>query len=349
MNRYIFKKVLIIGPSLKTKGGISSVINCHKSTTLWDDWGCLFLPSYHDKNNFYKILYFLKAFFYFFYVIKDFDIVHIHFSQSTSVFRKSIFFIFSKLFKKKIIVHYHGNNTFKNQYNLSYNIYKIFFTNSDAISVISEYWKKLITNRFSLNHTTVTVIHNPVNFCVENSTYKENIILFAGSIIEAKGYRDLIFAFKIISNTYTDWFLYFAGDGEINDAKKLVNQLGLDKKIKFLGWIEGNVKHNIFHKTKIFCLPSYAEGFPMAILDAFSYKIPVVASNLKCYEDTLFNFRNLLFFNVGDIEKLAHCLKLLIDYPNLSNAFISNNETLIKNQFNLSIIITKLDKLYSSI
>jgi glycosyltransferase involved in cell wall biosynthesis len=349
MNKSNFKKVLIIGPSLDTKGGISSVIINHKSTKLWDDWGCLFLPSYHDKNNLYKIFYFFKSFFYFLYVINDFNIIHIHFSQPTSAFRKSLFFIIGKLYKKIIIVHYHGNNTFKKTHNISYCIYKILFKYADSIIVISDYWKNLITNTFSLIHSKVIIIYNPVKFVPDNTTYKENIILFAGSIIESKGYRDLIFAFKLISNIHKDWYLYFAGDGKINDAKKLVNQLGLDNKIKFLGWIEGKVKHDYFQKAKIFCLPSYAEGFPMAILDAFSYNIPVIASNLKCYEETLLDYRNLLFFNVGNYEDLADCLKLLIIDTNLSNSIIANNKILIKNKFNLSIVIKELDKLYTSL
>lgn len=77
----------------------------------------------------------------------------------------------------------------------------------------------------------------------------------------------------------------------------------------FLGWVSGEAKDNAFKEAMIFCLPSYAEGFPMSVLDAWSYGLPVITTPVGGIPDVAQDGVNMLLFNPGDIDMLAKQMK----------------------------------------
>ena len=119
-----------------------------------------------------------------------------------------------------------------------------------------------------------------------------------------------------------DAFLLLKGGGRIPDSKRLVlagdtdfeddYSLFLKKKasengIVLTGLIKGRKLHSLLTNASCFCLPSSHEGLPIALLEAMSYEIPVVASDIPA------NFEIGLdeshYFPCGNIEKLADRLE----------------------------------------
>ena len=48
-------KLIVLGPSNNTRGGITSVIKAHQSTETWRKWNCIWIETYIDRNSFQKI------------------------------------------------------------------------------------------------------------------------------------------------------------------------------------------------------------------------------------------------------------------------------------------------------
>lgn len=339
------KSVLVLGPSKKTRGGITSVINAYKSSDVWDRWHCFWIETYSDENSFFKVIYFLKGFFVYALNLRKAKIVHVHFSGKVSLMRKSVFIFFAKLFSIPIISHLHAfsvKNTIQGKHKW---LYEKIFRSSDVVIVLSDYWKKEIKATFD-NLNNVRVIHNPCMIVDNNIINKHNIILYAGTLNSRKGYADLIYAFSKISSLFPDWKIIFAGNGEIANAKELSKRLGISRQVIFPGWVNGDEKSNIFKKADIFCLPSYAEGFPMAILDAWSYKLPVITTPVGGLKDILKNGINSLVFEPGDKEQLTENIKRLIIDKKLREDLSIESEKLSKNEFSLSKIIFEIDKVY---
>ena len=114
--------ILQIGPSLKDKGGMVTVMEQIVSSKLKEKYNIIHIPTYIVGDK-YKL--FIKAIFKFiFYKIKyNVELVHIHTASNGSFFRKSIFVRLCKITKTKIILHAHGagfkefyNNTTKKSY-----------------------------------------------------------------------------------------------------------------------------------------------------------------------------------------------------------------------------------------
>ena len=91
-----------------------------------------------------------------------------------------------------------------------------------------------------------------------------------------KGIEDLIFAVKECSKYSSSFTLTIAGWGDssyINYLKKIIDTLNCSSFIIFVGPIYGSDKDFLLRNSHCFILPSFSEGLPMSVLDAWSYGI----------------------------------------------------------------------------
>ena len=343
------QKVLVVAPSRKTRGGITAVVKAYSQTQLWTDWNCYWIETHIDKGPLFKLLYFARSFLIYVVKLPAYQIVHIHFSEPVSAIRKSFFFLFARLFGKKIIVHFHSfspETTIKSKYRW---LYKMLFTKANKAVVLSEYWKREVKNEFA-GLTDPLIIYNPSihtpGLFQRNEALKTNYILFAGTLNDRKGFKDLIKGFSLIASQYPDWKLVFAGNGEIDAGRVLAKELKIESQVEFAGWVSGEKKDDLFNNATIFCLPSYAEGFPMAILDAMSYSIPVVATPVGGVTDVFQDNYHLLIFPPGNIQELSNKLKILINDSALRKDLVAHSSLVIKEKFELSRVVAKINDLY---
>lgn len=340
-------KILIVGTSHKTRGGITAVIEAHKKGPQWDKYQCRWIETHIDRGFLYKLSYLIKSLIIYVAVIPFYDIVHIHTSEAPSAARKCIFFFIARLWRKKIIIHFHIPHGIKDRYKP---IYKYLFSNADRIVLLSQYWKDQVINDFQIPKEKAIVIYNPCTATISSLSYtKENHILYAGTLNSRKGYADMIEAFARIATKYPEWKIVFAGNGEIEKGKMLARQYKIEEQCIFLGWINGMQKDKSFKEAKIFCLPSYGEGFPMAVLDAWSYGLPVITTPVGGIPNIAIDRTNMLLFNPGDIQTLANNMEELIKNLSLYNSIEEESKKLALTTFNIETINKNIDLLYNTI
>ncbi len=324
------KKVLVVAPSRKTRGGITAVVQAYTQTKLWNEWNCYWIETHIDRGHLHKLGYFLGSFFAYLVKLPSYRIVHIHFSEPVSAIRKAFFFLPAWLFRKKIIVHFHSfspDTTIKSKYK---RLYRFLFTRAHRAVVLSQFWADAVKIELGEKINPV-IIYNPSIHVPDQTKVKlsrtSGYVLFAGTLNERKGFRDLIKAFALIAGQYPEWKLIFAGNGEIESGRSLSKELDIEKQVDFLGWISGSRKEEIFTNASIFCLPSYAEGFPMAILDAMSYSLAVVSTPVGGITDVFADGVHLFIFSPGDIHALKDKLKTLIDDTGIRDNLVKNGKS----------------------
>jgi len=104
-------------------------------------------------------------------------------------------------------------------------------------------------------------------------------VLFIGRIHPIKGLAQLVVAFARVHQHYPEALLVIAGPdekGHRREIEALVQQHGLSNHVLFTGSVLGKEKVGLLQNADIFVLPSYSEGFPLAVLEALACKLPIV-------------------------------------------------------------------------
>lgn len=342
-------RVLVVATSRKTRGGITAVIKAHEKGGQWNEYRCYWVQTHRDGPAWRKMWYFMSGLVEFFLLLPFCDIVHIHTSNSTSAKRKCYFVRVARLFKKRIIIHFHAFDTESSITGPYSYRYEYLFKQADKVIVLSEWWKERVQEVVRLPEDRIQILYNPCPETGREIIEKENEFLYAGTVNARKGYADLIRAFAKIAAKYPDWKVVIAGNGEIEQGRYLAEQLGLSERVVFLGWVSGNKKDQAFRKAEVFCLPSYAEGFPMAVLDAWAYGLPVITTPVGGIPDVARDGENMLLFDPGNIHLLAKQMERLIKDVDLRAKISAASRDFANNKFNIRVINVQLGKLYAEL
>lgn len=349
--------VLMVGNSKSVKGGITTVITQFLNHKWNKNIKMKFIPTYIEKNNICKILFFLIAsiriiMYFIFQNKKDKNIVHIHMSYKGSFTRALFISRISKIFKNKVIVHLHGSE-FEKWYNLCENSKKKkirgFLKECDSFIVLGEEWKKKIKKIEP--DTNIKIVKNSINIPKEVSKYNLPFsFLFVGVLIKRKGVNDLIDAVNQMykNNEIKNVKFVIVGSGE--EEKKLIEIIeknGLNDFFEFKGWVENSQISTIFKKSNAFILPSYNEGLPMAILEAISYGLPIISTEVGDISSAVMHEKNGFLYKPGDIDSLKKYIKTMLCMNNEEWNIMSDfSRKKAIEEFSIESYFMKIEKLY---
>ncbi len=343
-------RVLAIGPGRAVRGGITTVLSTYEKSDIWEKYHCEWLETYDDTSNWNKIRAALRALLLAPTMMSRKDIIHIHASYNTSFYRKTIFVLLAKVLRKKVIVHLHAPTPEPFSRRPLSLVSRIVLNWVDSVVALSDMWAKEI--RKIAPDAKIAVIPNPCsvpNTKTENRDKTEPIILFAGKLEDRKGFCDLIKAMPIILSKVPNAKLLFAGNGDINRGKDLARKLGVDSTVKFLGWLKEPQKVEVFAQASVFCLPSYAEGVPMAMLEAMAYKLPVVVTPVGGIPDIISNKYNGIFVTPGKEKEIAQAIIDILTNHELKMGLAENAYQTVRQSFCPDIICKQVSRLYEQL
>src|SRR5262249_1385971 len=136
-------------------------------------------------------------------------------------------------------------------------------------------------------------------------------ITFLGKVGPNKGTRQLIEALATLADR-SDWTAMICGNGAVDAGRGLANRLGIADRTIFPGWLDAKATADQLRRTDVFVLPSFSEGLPMAILEAFAWGIAVVATPVGSIPEVIEHERNGLIVPVGDVQALAQAIRRLV-------------------------------------
>ncbi len=356
MNKQGLKlNIVMVGPDLNVRGGISFVVKEYLSSGLEEMVDLHFIPSHRDGGNFYKIWIFIKAFFTFIFHLLKFPsaIVHLHVSQDGSFVRKLVLFIIAKFLGKKVIVHLHGGNfeEFMNKSSVHQFFTGLMFNEADRVLALSDRWVSLLS-KFA-QKAKFTTLYNPIksrSVAIDQGGNFTRVICL-GRLGRLKGTRDLMEC--IIENK--EYFIKnnvhftLAGDGEIESVREQVKENGLDKIVDVPGWILKQEKDRLLQISHVMILPSYVEQMPMSLLEGMAYGYPIISTNISGIPEMVEHNQNGFLLNPGDIKCMMAALVQLIEDRVLRERFGQRSIAIVKEKFESRLIIGKLINIYNTV
>lgn len=342
------KNVMMVGSAERSNGGVSTVLKLLKTSFLWNKYNCYWLGTQIQGNKFIKLFYAIKAYIVVFFIIWKYKIIHFHTVPDISLIVQLPVFLLAILWRKKIILHLHVGNQIKDFKDSK--LFHFCIKKSDKVLLLSQSWTSQFKQLFPSLNVSVDFLYNPC-LSVESLDYSmhKNTIIFAAHLNSNKAYDVLLKGFEIINKKYPEWGLIIMGDGEVDKAKKLAVDLDISQRVTFTGYIEGKEKEKIFKEAGIYCMCSYKEGFPMVVLEAWSYGVPVITTPVGGLPEVLEEQKNSLAFNFGNYIELSQKLDFLISNYQLRTEMSSYSKEYVTKNFSLNIISEKLDSIYKSI
>ena len=337
-------KVLIIGPGPTVRGGITTVIDAYRHSFLWSKYSCSWLSSYEDTSVLAKITSAVRALACAPVLMWNKDIIHIHGSLRTSTLRKSLFVLIAHCLRKRIIYHVHTSILD----HLSGHFFKRILSLSDVVVALSP---GLATRlRPFCGQTPVVSIPNPV-LLPEVTLYQSHSgrILFVGRLEPGKGYLDLLRALARVFAEMPGASAVFAGHGDIRAAAQIAAELEISDKVHFTGWLSHDSMRAEYRRASVFCLPSYSEGLPMAVLEAMSHSLPVVVTPVGGVPDLIHPGVNGLLVKAGDVVAMASAIVGLLQDSELRTSLGKAARLTVERFYRSDRVCGRLSELYASL
>lgn len=146
------------------------------------------------------------------------------------------------------------------------------------------------------------------------------IITFIGRIVKDKGIDDLVTAFSELSKKHNNLKLLIIGsyDDNLNlihkDTKNHIENSNKITRINF----QNDIRRYL-EVSNLFVLPSHREGFPNVLLEAGSFEIPLVASNINGCNELIENGENGLLFEKKDVQELTKSIDIFLNNNDFYN------------------------------
>ena len=146
------------------------------------------------------------------------------------------------------------------------------------------------------------------------------IILSVGKFIPLKGQDVLIRAFAPLAREHPDLQLVLVGaaGNALVALQQLCAQEGLKERVHFFVDVPHSQVAGFFQQAQIFCLPSRQEAFPLVLLEAGAFALPVIASNVGGIGELIENEVSGLLVPAQDADALTQGLRKLLDAPSLA-------------------------------
>lgn len=196
---------------------------------------------------------------------------------------------------------------------------------ADHVIVISEVIKNLIAKRCGRTEN-VHLIYNGVpepEICHEPDYFKElgieegKYILGMCRFVPEKHLHDLVDAYvrlKEEKRIPEDVRLVLAGDTDFeDDYSRGLKQKARENGVVLTGFIRGKKLHSLLTNAACYSLPSSHEGLPIALLEAMSYRLPVITSSIPANLEVGLDAN--CYHKVGDVDTLASKIESIVNQP----------------------------------
>jgi glycosyltransferase involved in cell wall biosynthesis len=141
-----------------------------------------------------------------------------------------------------------------------------------------------------------------------------------------------------------------AGDGpERRRLERLAGRLGLGERVEFLGEAPHEEIPRILQGFDIFAMPSLAEGFGVAALEAAAMELPVVGSRVHGIPDVVADGESGLLVPPRDVAALAEAIGRLVDDGGLRTRLGRGGRALVESRYRWQDNAAQMERLYRAL
>ena len=340
------KRIVMIGSSRATHGGISTMVNVYFASGLFERWDAEYLETHRDGSKLAKAWQAAKSWLAFMWRLATGSValLHVHIASDASFWRKSLFILPAHALGVPYLLHHHGGD-FPRFYSERcgprvQRFLRFLYREAQAVIALSDEWRAAIAS--VIPEARTVVVPNPVEIPPGAASLEGERVLYLGVLKEAKGVYELLEAWKQVSSRHPHARLTLAGSGELDRVRSLAGD-----SVETPGWTSGEAKAALLDSASVFVLPSHFEALPMAVLEAMAAGLPVVATRVGGIPDAVVDGREGLLFEPRDTAALAAAIEGLLADPARRAAMGAAARRRAQETFSAEAIVPRIESIWA--
>jgi len=176
----------------------------------------------------------------------------------------------------------------------------------------------------------------------------KRVVLFMGCIHSKKGLFPLCRAWNSVSQRFPDAHLVIAGpdsEGALVELKGIIAGQGAQSSVTFTGSLTGDLKWSAYAAADLFILPSFSEGFSVAVLEALGTRTPVIITE-ACYFPEVISAKAGWLTKTDDAAIAASLIEALNVPPKVLTVMGETGADLVARRYSWSGVASKFSDLY---
>ncbi|MDN4036607.1 glycosyltransferase family 4 protein [Massilia sp. YIM B02443] len=360
-------RVLMVGTALDGRGGVAAAIGVLRAAGLFEREGVAYVATHAGGARRAKLASAGRGLWRAARLClrpgagRRPAIVHVHAASHASFVRKSLVLLLGRLAGAHTIFHLHGGGFRRFAQDEAGPLLRRWIRHtleaSSRVIALSGAWAGFV--REFAPRARVEVVPNAVPLPAladarpaPGSEPEAGRILFLGRVTPAKGVGELLEAAAALAPHHPQLRLVLAGEGSIGDigwARRRAGELGIASRVEWPGWLDGAARDAELARAWLFCLPSHAEGLPMAMLEAMAAGCPVVASRVGGIPEAVRDGVDGLLVDAGDAPALARTLGRVLDEPALRRKLAQAGRQRIELKYSTDIVCGRLAAIYQQL
>jgi len=175
-------------------------------------------------------------------------------------------------------------------------------------------------------------------------------VLCVGRLVPEKGQALLVEAIAELVRRDVDARLTLVGDGPSRAAiDRAVARLGLGERVRLAGSVGQDDILRHYADADVFCLPSFAEGVPVVLMEAMATELPVVTTRITGIPELVDDGVSGLLVRPGRVDELADALARLARDPELRRQLGTAGRKTVLEQFDIRDAGESLASVFSNV
>jgi len=249
---------------------------------------------------------------------KGFKYIHIH------AIGPSLVVPLARLFGLKVIVTNHGPDYRRQKWGM---ISRFFLWLGELMGVIfahkviavSSHIKKRLNNLYNRldciylpNGLKIQKKLKNINFLRKYGLKKDSYIILVGRFVPEKGFHNVIISFSQLKTKGIKLALVGDDHHNIEYCIKL-KKMAYEHGCVLTGFVQKEILDQLYSHALLFVLPSYHEGLPLTLLEALSFGVDVLVSDIPAHRELGLGAHS--YFKAGDVTDLTAKLKYKLAHP----------------------------------
>ncbi len=342
-------RVLMLGTDPEGRGGVATVVSLLRQDGLFEREGVCYVPTHGEGSKAHKAGAFVKGLWGALLVLaRRPEVVHAHAASKGSFVRKSILLALARASGCKTVFHLHGacfDDFVAGSHGAMRRWIRHTLERSSTVIALSSRWADFL--RGVAPGARVVVIPNSVPLPpLGPDEARPGRILFLGQVEPRKGIYELVEAVSLLRERFPQVELAIGGQGELEQVKRRAEELGVLERVTMLGWVTSGRKQEELARASVFCLPSHAEGLPMAMLEAMAAGKAIVVSGVGGIPDAVQDGDNGLMVQPGDAQGLASALARILGDEQERRRLGARARSTIEERFESGVVIGQISAVY---